>query len=270
VGELFRLQGADELEAAEERYLPRGARGARAIVLAASRGEELGELTRERPKAMVAVGGKPLLAHIVDAYNAVGIKDVTVVRGYAKAAVDLAGPRYVDNDEYGNSGELHSLQCALRADARDDQPLLVSYGDVLFKKYVAQLLCESEADLAVVVDTDWRESANKSRSADWVQCSAPHAREDFYRAVALVRCDPGLPEDRRHGEWMGFLKIAPRALPAVRAAVDALVARDRHAKLPQLLEQLVAGGERVAVLYTTGHWYDVDSVADVVAAGERW
>jgi NDP-sugar pyrophosphorylase family protein len=69
---------------------------------------------------------------------------------------------------------------------------------------------------------------------------------------------------------MGFLKVSARALPALRAAVDALVARDRNAKLPQLLEQLVAGGERVSVLYTTGHWYDVDSVADVVAAGRQW
>jgi phosphoenolpyruvate phosphomutase len=46
VNEVFRLQGADELEAAEDKYLPTTGRNVNAIVLAASQGS-LGELTKE-------------------------------------------------------------------------------------------------------------------------------------------------------------------------------------------------------------------------------
>ncbi|MCA1660562.1 MAG: phosphoenolpyruvate mutase, partial [Verrucomicrobiaceae bacterium] len=59
VKEVFRLQNADELMEAEERYLPRTADSARAIILAASRGAEMGEVTAGIPKAMVSIGGKP-------------------------------------------------------------------------------------------------------------------------------------------------------------------------------------------------------------------
>jgi phosphoenolpyruvate phosphomutase len=52
-------------------------------------GAELGELTRDIPKAMVNLAGKPLLAHIVETYRAVGVKELTVVRGYKKEAVNL-------------------------------------------------------------------------------------------------------------------------------------------------------------------------------------
>ena len=45
VKEIFRLQGASELEIAERTYLPEPRAAARAIVLAASRGSELGDLT---------------------------------------------------------------------------------------------------------------------------------------------------------------------------------------------------------------------------------
>jgi len=45
VKEIFRLQGASELQDAEERYLPKKAEASRAIILAASRGSALGELT---------------------------------------------------------------------------------------------------------------------------------------------------------------------------------------------------------------------------------
>jgi phosphoenolpyruvate phosphomutase len=50
VSEIFRLQNAAELQEAEDRYLPKGAEDTCAIVLAASRGSELGELTEQQPK----------------------------------------------------------------------------------------------------------------------------------------------------------------------------------------------------------------------------
>jgi phosphoenolpyruvate phosphomutase len=89
VAEVFRLQGAAELLEAEKRYLPKTSDQASAIVLAASRGDELGELTEDKPKTMVSIRGVPILSHIVDAYNTVGIKNITVVRGYKKVAVNL-------------------------------------------------------------------------------------------------------------------------------------------------------------------------------------
>ena len=92
VKEIFRLQGASELQEAEERYLPDSGDRARVIVLAASRGSALGSLTEDRPKTMVEVRGRPLLAHIIAAYNAAGIKRIAVVRGFRPEAVNLPGP----------------------------------------------------------------------------------------------------------------------------------------------------------------------------------
>ena len=269
LAEVFRLQGSSELEDAEQLYLPKSARGARAIVLAASRGVELGELTEDRPKAMVDVRGKPLIEHIVGSYNAMGIKEILAVRGYRKDAFDLPNLRFCDNDEYAETGELVSLQRALEADARDDSPLVVSYGDVIFHKYVPQILCEHDADFAIVVDTNWRESANRNRHADYAECSPPPSRETFYRQSKLLRIESELPVERTHGEWMGFLKVSRSALPVLRRTVDALCAEaeNREAKLPRLLNTLVEEGHPVAVLYTTGHWLDIDRLSDVIDAG---
>lgn len=85
------------------------------MVLAASRGEELGELTVEQPKTMVKIQGTPILSHIVDAYNAVGMKDILVVRGYKKEAVNLPNLTYIDNADYSQTGELASLSLALQS-----------------------------------------------------------------------------------------------------------------------------------------------------------
>ena len=57
VDEIFRLQGADELEAAEERYFSGLRDETKAIVLAATRGEGFADLTDDKPKVMLPIGG---------------------------------------------------------------------------------------------------------------------------------------------------------------------------------------------------------------------
>jgi phosphoenolpyruvate phosphomutase len=269
VSEIFRLQGADALEAAERRYLPSSRAAPAAVVLAASRGEELDELTQDRPKAMVPVGGAPILGHIAAAYNASGIKDITVVRGYCKHAVDLPNLNFVDNDDYASTGELVSLRKGLEAAGDAAAGVIVSYGDVLFRKYVPEILQETQDDLAVMVDTQWRESANRLRAADYVRCSAPYSRLHYGRPVFLEAMETRLAEADTHGEWMGFLRIGPRRMAAVREALDGLLGSPAGgtAKVPQLLNALIARGERVGVVYTTGHWLDIDTLEDVANAG---
>ena len=268
VAEVFRLQGATELQQAEKKYLPQRRRGTQALVLAASRGKALGALTEQRPKAMVHIGGKPLLAHIVEALNATGIKKISVVRGYCGEAVDLPNLNLIDNDEFADSGELLSLLKGLQG-ISDDQDLIVCYGDVLFNKYIAQILAESDAPLAVAVDTNWQESANRNRTADYVRCSAPHSRESFATTIELQRIAPDIPGDAIHGEWMGFLKIDADEIAATRETVEHMLSEpgQRRAKLPDMINRLIDTGHPVRALYTTGHWLDIDTLDDVVHAG---
>lgn len=271
VKEIFRLQGATELKDAEELYLPKQT-PAHAIVLAASRGGDLGDLTAERPKTMVEVRGKPLLGHIVSAYNASGIKDITVVRGYKPEAVNLSSLKYVDNTDFAETGELLSLQQALADESTDDDQgdLYVSFGDVLFKRHILDGMAEVDADYVIAVDTDWQASVNRGRVADYVRCSEANSRHAFYRDITLVDAGGDIPDQEIHGEWMGILRVSAKALPGFMAIVRELAADpdNQRAQLHRVLTELARQDKNsVRVVYTTGHWLDVDSLDDVLAAG---
>ncbi len=260
--EVFRLQGEKELEQAEKLYLPKQGAPARAVVLAASRGEELGELTAERPKAMVPIAGKPLLEHILASYRAAGIKDITVVRGYKKAAVEAAGVTFVDNDDYAKTQEIASLK---KAFAAAEGACVVSYGDVLFKKYIAQKLTDHEGDFVIAVDAQWQDSNNRGRLADYVVCSRENTKRALLDDVTLrdIVNDP----DRKgiNGEWMGLLKLSDRGAKVVKETVDALDAPGLASlKMTDLLRRLVTAGHTIHVVYSTGDWLDVDSLDDVL------
>jgi len=49
----------------------------------------------------------------------------------------------------------------------------------------------------------------------------------------------------------------------------ALLARpgNRNASIPQLLQELLNRNYPIRVLYTVGHWLDINSLDDVVQAG---
>ncbi len=270
VSEIFRLQNAAELQEAEERYLPKGAEDTCAIVLAASRGHELGELTEHQPKTMVKIQGAPILARIVDAYNAVGVKDIVVVRGYKKEAVNLPNLTYVDNDDYADTGELASLLKGLQSRKGRAQQTLISYGDVLFNTYIPQSLCQEADDCVIFLDSNWREQTSYARLGGFAECTVPNSRKAFNAKVYLKHLGDEIPETSTHGVWMGFLKVSPAAATLITAVITELLAQpgNRKATIPHLIQELLKRGQPIRVLYTVGHWLDINSLEDVVQAGE--
>jgi len=269
ISEIFRLQNASELQEAEDRYLPRSAEDTCAIVLAASRGDELGELTEHQPKTMVNIQGTPILSHIVDAYNAVGIKDIVVVRGYKKEAVNLPNLSYVDNNDFAETGELDSLLKALRSSKGRAKNTIISYGDVLFNKYIPQSLCQETDDYVIFVDSNWQEQTSYARLGGFTECTIPNSRKAFNAKIYLKQLGNNIPKESIHGVWMGFLKVSPSAASHITDIIVEMLAKqaNRKAGIPQLLQELLKRQYPIRVLYTVGHWLDINSIEDVVQAG---
>ncbi|MEH2065811.1 MAG: phosphoenolpyruvate mutase [Nostoc sp.] len=269
VAEIFRLQGAKELLTAEKLYLPQTEQKVRSIVLAASRGIQLGKLTEDKPKCMLELRGQPLLASIVDTYKKVDVKNITVVRGYKKEVVNLPNLDYVDNDEYNCTGELVSLSLALRDAFTDDHELIIGYGDVLYKKYILQMLLDSDHDFTVVIDADQSINPNLIRQ-NYVTCSLPNSKTAFYTPVELKQIGRDLPTEEICGMWTGLLKVSNQGKHTLWGILKTMLLDEevRHgARMPALLNELINQGYSVNVIYITGHWLNVDAIKDMIQAG---
>ena len=267
VKEIFRMVGNDELEAAERRYLPSETRRS-AVVLAASRGGELGEITRDKPKCMVDVRGRPLLQRLVSTFNESGVREVTVVRGWRKEAVAASGARFVDNDRFAETGEAASL--AMAAEALEGE-VVVAYGDVLFRPYILDSLLSSRADVVLAVDALNLPAAEggPARGRDFVQADHAYSGDYLDDAPAhLVSMAAGVePSAGSAGEWMGLARLSPTGARWVREEVELLRAEGLldGADMPLLFTRLAAK-HPVRVKYFTGHWMDVDSLRDLADA----
>jgi len=267
LGDVFGLAGNKELAEAEDRYL--ASRGeVEAIVLAASRGNALQELTVDKPKCMLDVRGQPLLRRLTRSLNDAGVQNITVVSGYKADAVDLPNIETVENANYEKTGELASLACA--KDSLNGE-CIVSYGDILFRGYMLNMVLDNPADIAVIVDAKWqaeRQAAPK-HTADLVQCSLPFSVETIDDSpVLLEKVDSSMAADDAHGEWVGLMKLSARGASLVRAELEAMEKDGSIAQagLPDLFNRLIAKGEKPAVVYVTGDWLDVNDAFDLARA----
>jgi phosphoenolpyruvate phosphomutase len=266
LAEVFRLQGADELVRAEQRYARRAESHPHAVVLAASRGHELQELTVDRPKVMLPVAGRPLLRRLVGEFNKQAIHDVTVVAGYKAESIDAQGIKLVTNPEYATTGELMSLTHAQGAFADD---MVILYGDLLFRSHVLRDLLERDGELVAVVDSALS-GAHISGSTDYAYCSAPDDRSLFQQDVQLLEVRGTQTAERTpSGRWIGMLRVRGKGRCWLEEGLAELRPRHdfAHLGMPELMNHLIASGRPIKVHYIHGHWLDINRLEDLDRAG---
>ena len=190
------------------------------------------------------------------------------MRGYKKEVINLPSLDYVDNDAYDTTGELVSLRFGLQDLPQDGPDWIIGYGDVLFKKYILQMLLGVEHDFVVVIDSSHRPQAEQIRP-DYVTCSLPDSTQAFYENVYLQQITHDLGEREICGIWTGLMKVSQQGQLGLRETLNTLLCSDKvqqQGRMPTLINELIARGYRVHVLYVKGHWLDIDQVEDLFKA----
>lgn len=268
LNDVFELSGNTELVEAEERYLPAGRAGMTAILLAASRGSKLGDLTNDRPKCMLEVRGEPLLSRLTQQFRHAGVRDINVVAGYKHEAVDLPDINKIVNADFADTGEVASLACAI--DELQGECVL-SYGDILFRRYILDLLLEVDGDIVVVVEAIGIDRGHHAdtQTADFAKCSVPFT-DDYLedQAIELEKISADLGADAADGVWIGLVKLNARGSAMMRDEIAEMSKDGSHAtaSLPDVVNRLIAKGARPRVVYIAGHWLDVNDVVDLAKA----
>jgi len=133
----------------------------KALILAAGMGTRLLENTKEIPKCLVRVNGKPILEYQLEALMANDIKDIVIVVGYKAEKIrefidsnekfrDL-NIQFVENKEYAESNSSYSFWLA--KDKIKDESYLHFNCDIIFFADLLKEVIESKYDNVIVIDT---------------------------------------------------------------------------------------------------------------------
>ena len=241
----------------------------KAIIIAAGKGSRLEHLTTEKPKCLVEVDGKSILQHQLDAYRANDVHDIHIVKGYLHEKIDLPDITYYVNHDFENNNILHSLMHA--EDAMDDC-FISSYSDIIFEPDVVRRVLESEADIALAVDKDW-----KTQYVDRTLHTPEEAEKVVHDENGHVihvgkRIDAHI--DDVHGEYIGLFKCSGESAPLFRdyfrkatrefSGLPFIKSADfQQAFVTDLLMYMIADGVRVSCELIDGGWHEIDTLEDV-------
>lgn len=120
----------------------------KALILTAGQGTRLRNLTRNRPKAMLPLGGKPVLVHTLEWLRDAGISDIAVNLHYCPRVI----PAYLgDGEKFGVSVHysyepqlLGSAGAAKALQSYFDETFIVVYGDLLTQMDLGRLIAFHE------------------------------------------------------------------------------------------------------------------------------
>jgi choline kinase len=229
-----------------------------AVILAAGRGSRMGELTRELPKCLVTLAGRPLLEWQLAALRGAGIERIAVVRGYQAQLFDGRGVETFENPRWADTNMVASLACA--SDWLREAPVIVSYSDIFYTPPAVADLTASAADIAIAYDPEWQ--TLWSARFENPLSDAETFRLEGARLVDIGRRPTSVDEVR--GQYMGLLKFTPAGWAAVERCVSAQ-SSDRRDRLDMtsLLSLLVARDEIIEGVPVSGPWGEADSASDI-------
>ncbi|MBU3916420.1 phosphoenolpyruvate mutase [bacterium] len=266
VKEVFRLQDDQEIAEAEKRYLSSFARKPMgSIILAATRGKQLGHLTEDQPKTMLKIGKESILSRMINQLHENEIKDIAVIAGYQHEKIDFPNLTKIVNDDYETSGQMVSLSKAVD---KLNQTTLLLFGDILFKKYILRFAIDDPEDIVIIVDS--KPVSQGDRLSDYVIATEADSQSYFGEDAFATQIDLAKPDSKYNGEWIGVMKLSEKA---------ALMASDfigKHQSDPEfqkmdirdMLNSFITSGVKVKTHYISGHWVDVNNISDLTLANE--
>ena len=235
----------------------------RAIIIGAGRGRRLMPLTEGTPKCYAEVGGRRILDWALEALREAGLREIVFVGGYRieRIRADYPELSFRHNADWERNNILASLFHA--EDAMADG-FVCSYADILYRPAVVQRLLDSPADVALAVDTAWRERyAARSQHPEE---DAEKVRVEDDRVVEIART---IPSPAAHGEYIGLARLSPAGAARLREQ-HARAGLGPKAYLIELFQAMVAAGVPLHAVETDGGYLEVDTAEDHRLAQEQW
>ncbi len=230
----------------------------KAVILAAGVGKRLWPITQHKPKCLIEIGGKTLIARYLESLAALCVKQATIVVGYKQEMIRAAvgaglygvDVTYLVNDQF-HRGSISSLWLARPA---LDDDVVVMDADVLFHREILRRLVESAHGNCLLMDETVKQEGE--------ECMVV---VEGGRVIALSKKMPERYD--LAGEGVGFLRVRRSDVPHVVASLKGYIDRDRwdmeyEDGLLQYFKDVKVGHEKIGGL----PWTEIDFPEDVTKA----
>ena len=242
----------------------------KAIIVAAGSSTRLKPFTDKKPKCLLDVGGQTIMERALMALRENGVENIVVVRGYHSHLINYPDIAYYQNPNYKQNNILRSFFYA-EDEMNDD--FIFSYSDILYTREIVRRLIGSDADIALIVDTNWSE---RYQDRDKHPITEAELVKIENGRVTKIGKDVVGPSEA-HGEFIGLAKFSKIGAGVMieayhRVAKESPDTHFQHAAslgkayMTDMIQELIDNGSLVESVDIDGGWMEIDTPQDLERA----
>lgn len=197
-----------------------------------------------------------VLDWLVRAYDELDT-DIQFVGGFKVSEIEerFNQFRFQINPNWKETGATGSLFCA---DLPNTSELFVSYSDILYRRDLVKRLSQSKADIAVAVDSSWKDRY-RGRSKEDLDSSEKVNLVD----QLITRLGPDIDSQFAQAEFIGLVRFNATSAKALNAAKALNHVNLSQSKLSTFVEYLRASGLSIEAIDVQGDWAEMNDPRDL-------
>jgi len=248
-----------------------------AIILAAGEGKRLRPLTNNAPKCLVELFGKSLLERQIDTFRSCKIDDISVVTGHLNQMINFENITYFQNPNFKTTNMVETLFCAKE---KLTDGVVISYGDIIFEKNVLQKLIDSNHDISVVIDKNWKKYW-EMRFDNPLNDAESLILDDGYITNIGQKVNSF---DNIQGQYIGLMKFQNEGINFLLDFYENAKKKSKYghvnplnSNLPfeksymtDLLQGLINAGSKIKAILVNNGWLELDSYHDYEVYNKKY
>lgn len=235
----------------------------RVLILSAGEGKRLRPHTVDKPKCLVPINGIPLIMRQLNLYKHNKF-EVVVVGGWQVSQIRGLPADVVENPLFSSTNMVYTLYCARHL---IEGEVIIAYGDIAFSPSVLWELIDSKADIATVVDSNWKEywserSDNPLEDLETMRINDSHFITTLGEKVKSF--------DEIQGQYIGLTRLTSRGSSILKKIlIECQKSGSINGKrfeisfFTDLLQELIVRNNQVLAVKIDKPWVEIDTTDDL-------
>lgn len=242
----------------------------KAIIIGAGSGTRLREHTKNVPKPLLKINGKPLIQHQIDLFKKNNIDEIYVIVGPHSEQFNI-NAKIIKDTEYLEHNIFGSL---LVASDKINDDVLISYSDIIYEEKILNQILDFKSEIGIAVDLDWRKNY-KNRTMH----PTSEAENVIIQDNNIIEIRKNIDYKKNVGEFLGIMKLTALGSKVLFQIMEELKdhkGKFHHANsvkkayLTDVIQEIIDRGNTVHPIIIKGKWCEIDTEQDVENAREKF
>ena len=238
-----------------------------AIIIAAGSGKRISNNTKNIPKSMVRVNGKPIIEYQLSVLKKAGIHEVCVITGPYSEKFNIKNIKYVKDEKYQKHDILGSL---MEAKKYFKENTLVLYSDIIFELKIIEKVIDSKEDISIAVDMNWEE--NYVGRTEHPKSEAENVELDNNEEIIKIK--KNIQNTKNNvGEFLGIIKFRNNGTELFVKKYEELIKKNSglfheapsilKAYVTDMIQELIDSNIKIKPILISGKWCEIDTMQDL-------